>query len=93
MSALILLAALYYAQIVLAIAICLAAIRLMKGHRAQDRVLALDTAYLSAMLSLLVTAMIMETSFFFEAAMVMAVVGFVSSIALAKFLLRGEVIE
>lgn len=93
MSAIILLVALYYAQITLAIAVCLAVVRLMRGRRAQDRVLALDTAYVAAMLLLLVTAMLMETSFFFEAAMIMGVMGFVSSLALAKFLLRGEVIE
>lgn len=93
MSALILTAALSYAQMALALAVCLATARLLRGRRAQDRVLALDTAYVATMLLLLVTAMRMGTGLFFEAAMIMAVVGFVSSLALAKFLLRGEVIE
>lgn len=93
MSSLILTAALLYAQIALALAVCLAAARLIRGKRAQDRVLALDAGYVATMLLLLVSAMRMGTEFFFEAAMVMGLLGFVSSVALAKFLLRGEVIE
>ena len=45
------------------------------------------------MLLFLVTGMQLGTAFFFEAAMVISIMGFVSSVALAKFLFRGEVIE
>lgn len=93
MSNTILLWSLTYAQLALALAACLAGIRILKGPRAQDRVLALDTLYIAVMLLFLVTGMRLGSIFLFEAAMVIAVMGFVASIALAKFLFRGEVIE
>lgn len=85
--------AMTYAQIALALAACLATWRLVQGPRAQDRVLALDTVYVTAMLLFLVTGLRTGTVFFFEAALVIAVMGFVATLALAKFLIRGEVIE
>lgn len=86
-------AALAYAHLALALAACLAGWRLWRGPRAQDRVLAFDVLSTAAMLLFLVTGIRTQTPFFFEAAMVIAVLGFVSNVALAKFLLRGEVIE
>lgn len=85
--------AILYAQFALAVAACLAAVRTIQGPRAQDRVLGLDTLYVTAMLLFLVTGVRVGTPFFFEAAMVIGVMGFVATVALAKFLIRGEVIE
>ena len=93
MSALIMTYALLYAQLALATAAVFAGYRLLKGPRAQDRVLGLDTVYVTAMLLFVVTGMRTGTPFFFEAAMVIALLGFVTSVAAAKFLIRGEVIE
>ena len=92
-AALVLSLAFGYAQLALALAACLAAWRALRGPRAQDRVLGLDTLYITAMLLFIVTGMRMGTPFFFEAAMVIGVLGFVTTLALAKFLIRGEVIE
>jgi multicomponent K+:H+ antiporter subunit F len=77
----------------LALAMTCAVIRLLRGPRAQDRVLALDTLYVNAMLLLLTFGMREATTLYFEIALVIAIVGFVSTAALARFLLRGEVIE
>ena len=55
--------------------------------------LALDTLYVDAMLLVLTFGMRAETSLYFEAALVMGLLGFVATAALAKFLLRAEVIE
>ncbi|GHC60130.1 K+/H+ antiporter subunit F [Neogemmobacter tilapiae] len=85
--------ALTYAQIALAAAGCLATVRMIIGPRAQDRVLALDGLYITTMLLFVVTGMRLGTPFLFEAALVIAVAGFVATVSLAKFLLRGEVIE
>ena len=63
------------------------------GPAAQDRVLALDCMYLNAMLAMLVLGLMDDSSSYFEAALLIAVLGFVGSTAMAKFLLRGEVIE
>ncbi|WP_028031483.1 K+/H+ antiporter subunit F [Gemmobacter nectariphilus] len=85
--------AIAYAQFALAVAACLATVRALRGPRAQDRVLGLDTLYVTAMLLFVVTGIRVGTPFFFEAAMVIGVMGFVATVALAKFLIRGEVIE
>ena len=68
-------------------------VRLLRGPRAQDRVLALDFVFVVAMLVMLVLAIRYDSSMYFEGALLMALFGFVSSATLAKFLLRGEVIE
>ncbi|WP_312527481.1 K+/H+ antiporter subunit F [Paracoccus sp. (in: a-proteobacteria)] len=85
--------ALTYAQICLIVAFALASWRMLKGPRAQDRVLALDALYVDAMLLFLVIGMGNGNVFFFEAAAVIAILGFVATVTLAKFLMRGEVIE
>lgn len=93
MSVWIINAALIYAQIALGLAACLAVGRALRGPRAQDRVLAIDTAYACVMLLLLVTGLRLGNDFFFEGALVIGTMGFVATVAMAKFLLRGEVIE
>ena len=85
--------ALALAQLLLALGMALAAVRLLRGPRAQDRVLALDTLYVNAMLLVLTSGVVIGTRVFFEAALAIGLLGFVSSAAAAKFLLRGEVIE
>ena len=86
-------AALLAAQALLGLAMLFATLRLLRGPRAQDRVLSLDTLYVNAMLLVLTFGMRTGSALYFEAALVVAMLGFVSTAALAKFLLRGEVIE
>ena len=93
MTPLLLTTAFVAAEIMLVLAMACAVARLMIGPRAQDRVLALDTLYVNAMLLVLVFGMQHASAVYFEAALVIAMLGFVSTAALAKFLLRGEVIE
>jgi len=93
MSAAILGAGLLLAQLLLAAAMGCAAWRLMRGPRAQDRVLALDTLYMLAAMLLLVFGIRSGSTHYFEAALVIALLGFVATAALVKFLMRGEVIE
>jgi multicomponent K+:H+ antiporter subunit F len=76
-----------------AMAMVMATVRLMRGPGAHDRVLALDFVYVVAMLAMLVLAIRYDSSMYVEGALLMALFGFVGSLALAKFLLRGEVIE
>jgi multicomponent K+:H+ antiporter subunit F len=75
------------------LAMALALVRLMRGPSAQDRILALDYLYLCAMLVILVLGLRYASDMYLEVALLIALFGFVSSSALAKFLLRGEVIE
>lgn len=86
-------AAITLTLVLYALAAVVALLRLFRGPRAQDRVVALDFIFMVAMLVLLVLAIRYDSSMYFEAALLMALFGFVSSAALAKFLLRGEVIE
>jgi multicomponent K+:H+ antiporter subunit F len=67
--------------------------RLATGPRAQDRVFALDLLYLHAMLVMLVLGIHQRSNVYFEAALLIALFSFVTSSAMAKFILRGEVIE
>ncbi len=81
------------AQVMVAAAMGCAAWRVLRGPRAQDRVLALDTLYVNAAVILLLFGIRSGSTTYFEAALLIALFGFVSTVALAKFLLRGEVIE
>jgi len=85
--------ALALALLLLVAAMGCAVLRLLKGPHAQDRVLALDCVYLNAMLAMLVLGMVYDNSSYFETALLIALFGCVGSTAMAKFLLRGEVVE
>ncbi len=93
MSATILLWSITAAQVALGIAMALALVRMVRGPRAQDRVLGLDTLYVNSLLQLLVFGIRSGNTVYFETALIIAVLGFVATVALAKFLMRGEVIE
>lgn len=93
MSARILTLALDLALLMLALALLLAAWRMMRGPRAQDRILGLDTLYLNGMLLAVVFGIRAGSGLYFEAALVIGMLGFTATVALAKFLMRGEVIE
>jgi multicomponent K+:H+ antiporter subunit F len=80
-------------QVLLGLAMGCALFRMARGPRAQDRILGLDALYINAMLLLLTFGIRTANSIYFEAALIIALLGFVSSIAFAKFLMRGEVIE
>ena len=86
-------ASLTIAQLMLGAAMALATVRMLWGPRAEDRVLGFDSLYVSAMLLVLTLGIRLGNALFFEIAFVVALLGFVSTVALAKFLLRGEVIE
>lgn len=76
-----------------ALAMAMTLVRVFRGPRAQDRVLAFDLLFVVATEVMLVLAIRYDSTMYFEGALLMALFGFVGSAALAKFLLRGEVIE
>jgi len=81
------------AQAMLALAMLIAIWRLVVGPRAQDRIMGLDTLYITTMMMFLLFSIRANSILYFEAAAIIGLMGFVSSIALAKLLMRGEVIE
>ena len=81
------------AQLMLVVAMSFAAWRVLRGPRAQDRVLGMDTLYLNGMLLIVSGGIRSGNALYFEAALIIGLLGFTATVALAKFLMRGEVIE
>lgn len=75
----------------LALLLCLA--RLIKGPDLPDRILALDTLYINAIALLVLFGIWLGSDLYFEAALLIALMGFVSTVAVTKYLLRGDIIE
>jgi multicomponent K+:H+ antiporter subunit F len=67
--------------------------RLVVGPNTLDRVLALDTSYINAVALLIIFSLYLGNPLYFEAALLIALMGFVGTVALSKYLLRGDIIE
>lgn len=77
----------------LGVAMALNVHRLVVGPDAVDRVVALDTLYINAIVVLFLVGIRLDTQVFFEAALLIAMMGFVGTVAAAKYLRRGSIIE
>jgi multicomponent K+:H+ antiporter subunit F len=71
----------------------LSAWRLVRGPSIPDRILALDTLYIDAIALLVLLGIHLGSDVYFEAALLIALMGFVGTVALCKYLLRGDIIE
>ena len=78
---------------VLGVAVLLTVARLIRGPSVADRILALDTLSIKAIALIVLFGIWKGSGLYFEAALLIAVMGFVSTVALCKFLLRGDIIE
>jgi multicomponent K+:H+ antiporter subunit F len=67
--------------------------RLWRGPSAPDRILAIDTLYINVAALVILLGLTWQTALLFEAALIVAMLGFVSTVALARFITRGDVIE
>ena len=67
--------------------------RLLRGPTAQDRILALDTLYISAIAQLILFGMLLDTEVYFEAALIIAMLGFVGTVVLSKYVIRRDIVE
>ncbi|HTF83420.1 K+/H+ antiporter subunit F [Cellvibrio sp. ARAG 10.3] len=81
------------AMLMISIAIALNLWRLAIGPSLPDRILALDTMYVNAIALLILFGIYQQSALYFEAALLIAVMGFVGTVALSKYLLRGDIIE
>jgi multicomponent K+:H+ antiporter subunit F len=79
--------------IAIAVSVMLNLYRLWAGPDATDRILALDTMVINAIGLIVLAGILFGTTIYFEAALLFAMVGFISTVAFCKFLLRGNVIE
>jgi multicomponent K+:H+ antiporter subunit F len=78
---------------VFALSLALNVYRLARGPSLPDRILALDTLYVNTIALLVLLGIGFDTQLFFEAALVVALLGFISTVALAKYIARGDIIE
>jgi len=85
--------AMHVALLALALSLTLCMVRLVLGPHAADRVLAFDALYINTIAFLIVLDMYRSTSVFFEAALLIALTGFVATAALARYLARGTVMD
>ena len=67
--------------------------RVVRGPDLPDRILALDTLYVNSIALLVLFGVYLDTAIYFEAALLIAMMGFVGTVAVAKYLLRGDIIE
>lgn len=75
----------------LALALALAAWRLLRGPGLPDRILALDTLYIDALALLVVLGLQQGTAVYFEVALLIALLGFIGTVVLARYVLHGDV--
>ncbi len=75
------------------LAMLLCAWRLVRGPHAIDRVLAVDTLYLNTVALVVLLGIRLQTALLFEAALIVAMLGFVATVALSRYLTRGDVVE
>jgi len=81
------------AFVLVAAAIALNFWRLLRGPDAPNRILALDTLYVNSIALLVLLGIHLSSALYFEAALLIALMGFVGTVALCKYLLRGDIIE
>ncbi|PJK13230.1 K+/H+ antiporter subunit F [Lysobacteraceae bacterium NML120232] len=67
--------------------------RLLRGPTAPDRILALDTLYVSAIAQLVLLGMYIKSGIYFEAALIIAMLGFFGTLVLAKYVIRRDIVE
>lgn len=67
--------------------------RLLRGPSAPDRILALDTLYINTIALLVLLGIQLSSALYFESALLIALMGFVGTVAFCKYLLRGDIIE
>ncbi|UUX94911.1 K+/H+ antiporter subunit F [Aquabacterium sp. J223] len=85
--------ALNFALAGVSLALLLTGWRLLAGPAPTDRVLALDTLYVNAVALVILLGLKWRSDLLFEAALVIALLGFIGTVALSRFLTRGDVIE
>ena len=78
---------------VVGLAMLLALVRLLRGPSLPDRILALDTLFVAAIAQLMLFGMWLGTPVYFEAALIIAMLGFVGPVVLSTYVLRRDIVE
>ena len=77
----------------LLLALAMAGWRLLRGPAVEDRILAIDTMYINTIALLMVLGMWLRSGIYFEAILVIAMLGFVGTLALTRYAMRRDIIE
>lgn len=85
--------ALIIAMVAVALAMVMNVIRFLRGPAPEDRVIALDTIYINAIAMIVLLGMWLDSRLYFEAALLIALMGFIGTIALAKYLRQGNLVD
>jgi multicomponent K+:H+ antiporter subunit F len=85
--------AIIFALVAIALAQVMSMIRLVIGPTVGDRILALDTMVVNAIGLIVLLGLAQGTQIYFEVTLIIAMLGFVSTVAYARFILRGDIIE
>lgn len=85
--------AIVIATILVCVSLALNLWRLFKGPSRPDRILALDTMYINSIALIILFGISSGSALYFEAALLIAMLGFVSTAAMCKYILRGDLIE
>ena len=80
-------------MVVVGVAMLLSLWRLIRGPSAPDRILALDTLYVSTIAELVLFGMHLDTEVYFEAALIIAMLGFFGTVVLSKYVIRRDIVE
>jgi multicomponent K+:H+ antiporter subunit F len=83
----------YAAFLMIAAALVLSMLRLLRGPHAVDRVLAFDTLYINTVALLIVLGIYSGSGLYFDAALLIALTGFIGTVSLARYVARGDVME
>lgn len=75
------------------VAVLLSLWRLLRGPTVPDRILALDTLYVNTIALLILFGMYLDSSVYFEAALIIAMLGFVGTVMLSKYVMRRDIVE
>ena len=67
--------------------------RMLRGPTAPDRILALDTLYVNGVAQLILFGMYLDTELYFEVALIIAMLGFFSTVVLSKYVIRRDIVE
>ena len=78
---------------IMGLALILTVARLIKGPDLPDRILALDTLYINVIALIILLGIWLDSDLYLEAALLIAAMGFIGTVAVAKYLLRGDIIE
>ena len=80
-------------MVIVGLAMLMALVRLMRGPTVPDRVLALDTLYVATIAQLILFGMHLGSAIYFEVALIIAMLGFVSTVVLSKYVIRRDIVE